>query len=540
MLKSDANINRNSDIIFNIDLITINMIPLIEKDIDPCDLISIVFLLYNVPDTALQRLNIYQRVSKDILNNDSNLLLDWALHAQSQPSWKMELLEALHTCQLYFVIRKMGLPVDAVKRYYENTNETLLNPMKKTLYRLCENMNVDKLYKLKKTLLTYNIDTSDYETCELVLLHLMCQKFISINMKYGKWNGNMDIESLAKIIDNFADLHVFASEMRRIEFNANNVNTTIQNSNQIVTSTPQTLKTDEKLQNNESHTGFNNFKEIFDMFNDLKLEDIPEQNLKSDNRALGKDAYQIINPKAPGICLIINQEKFHPSKQSIESMSQTIPLENRDGSTQDKDNLRDTMSKLNFEVVVHENIDHNEMIECIKSVIKFKVHERHSMFILCILSHGTKGHVYAADSVKIKVEDIESLLDSDDAIHLRNKPKIMILQACQTNDSQPLYTPLVADSPKPNFKYYIRKSDILIYWATAPSYEAYRIPTMGSIFIQMLCEAIKKYSKKEHLNDLFTIVNYAIKRMCVNLKRDQLPKVEHTLIKKLYLQIPEK
>nr|WCC72137.1 caspase-8 [Chilo suppressalis] len=534
MFRSDANIKLNDDIILDIDLITLDIIPYIEKEIDPCDLISIVFLLYDTPDTALQRLTIYQRISRD-LSSDSNLLLEWARHAQSQSTWKKKLLEALYTCQLYSIIRKIGLHVNAVKKHYITTNETLLNPMKKTLYKLCEAMKIEDLHKLKKTLITYEIDTTDYETCELIILHLMCQKFISINMNNGKFD--ISIENLATILDNFSELQGFSNEMRKIEFSYNNINNPIK-TKQTIIDPPQPLIADEKsLKEKEC---YKDIKDIFEMLDDLKLEDIPEDNFKSDTITLGNDAYPILNPKALGICLIINQEKFYPSKQSIESIGQAILLENRHGSTKDKINLSETMKKLNFEVVSHDNLNHIEMLNCIKSVLRTKVSKEHSMFMLCILSHGTKGNVYAADSVKIKVEDIESLLDSDDVVHLRNKPKIMILQACQTNDDQPSYSPLVADSPKSSFKYYIKKSDILIYWATAPSYEAYRHVTMGSIFIQMLCAAIKKYAKKEHLNDLFTKVNYVVRKMCVTLKRDQLPKVEHTLIKKLYLQIPEK
>lgn len=532
MLRSDA--QQQSNDINNIMLLTMEMVSQIEKEIDVYDLVSLVFLLYDVPDTALQRLTVYQRVSKDIGSCESNLLLDWASHAQTRPTWKKELLEALYTCQLHSIISKMGISVDAVKRYYTASNDALLNPMKKSLYRLCESINKENLHKLKKTLISYDIDTTDHETCEMILLDLMSKGFITINMNSSKTVTS--IENLAKIIDQFKGFHIFANELRHIECN-------FKSKSKLSSPLTSTLFpiVDDKQQHvdNGNNKPVMNLEELFSPFENLDMiYDIPDEHITSDTKALGKDVYAIINPKRVGICLIINQEIFHPSKHSIESKSQAMALDNRQGSTKDKELLMQTMRDLNFDVIAHDNLDHVEMLKCIKNVIKNMFRKDHSMFMLCILSHGTRGHVFAADSVKIKVEDIESLFDSNDAIHLRNKPKLMILQACQTNDNEDPLAHLVADSPSPRTQYHIKKSDILIYWATVPNYEAYRHDILGSIFIQMLCPIIKKHSKKEDIHGLLTKVNQTVNKICVNVRRDQQPKVEHTLLKKLYLQIP--
>ncbi|KAL0842334.1 hypothetical protein ABMA28_014459 [Loxostege sticticalis] len=537
MLRSDAQQQTNG---ININMLNIDMMSLIQKEIEPYDMISLVFLLYENPDTALQRLAIYQRVSMDIDGNDTDLLRDWVSHSQSRLTWKNEFLEALATCQLYSIIRKLGLDVSAVKQFYQNAgNNTLIHPMKKALYKLCENMNADNVYKLKKALLTYNVDTTDYEACELVFLYLMCQRFITVkqvNNQNSKGKNDCGIENLAKIIDNFPELQSFANELRRIERNICNNETNLNDG--MVTSTPSVSVRDEPKVDNNDKKYAKDLSDVFQWFNGLNMEDIPEKELKSDTMHLSKDSYPIKDSNNIGICLIINQEKFHPSKESIEGNVHARPLENRLGSTRDKETLKSTMEGLNFEVITYDNLDHKAMFEKIKDVINYRVRDNHSMFMLCILSHGTKGHVYAADSVKVKVEDIESLLDSDDLTKLRHKPKLLILQACQVKDDTP-YTAIVADSPRPVYRHYIKKSDFIIYWATAPDYEAYRHEKMGSIFIQMLCETLKQFSKTDHVNDLFTKVNYFVKRICVSLKTDQLPKVEHTLMKKLYLQIPE-
>ncbi|XP_063821974.1 caspase-8 [Ostrinia nubilalis] len=535
MFRSDAQQQQNSSV--SINMLNIEMIALIQKEIDPYDMISLVFLLYENPDTALQRLVIYQRVSMDIDGNDTNLLHDWVVHSQSRPTWRNEFLEALTTCQLYSIIRKLGLNVSAVKQFYQNSgNNTLIHPMKKALYKLCEHMNTENIYKLKKTLLTYEIDCTDYESCELIFLDLMCRRFISISKQNARGNSDCGIENLAKIIDNFSDVQSFADELRRIE----DIHSDKSKVNDVLfTSTPSASVKDVSKEEDNTKKYANDLSDVFKWFNGLNVDDIPDKELKSDTKLLSNDAYPIKDSKNVGVCLIINQEKFHPSKESITGNVQSNLLGDRLGSTKDKEALKSTMSGLNFEVITYDNINHQEMFEKIKDVVKYRVHDNHSMFMLCILSHGTKGHVYAADSVKVKVEDIESLLDSDEFTKLRHKPKLIILQACQDNNDDP-YIPMVADSPRPVYRHYIKKSDFIIYWATAPGYESFRHEEMGSIFIQMLCETLKHYSGTDHVNDLFTRVNYLVKRICVSLKRDQLPKVEHTLMKKLYLQIPEK
>ncbi|XP_026757641.2 caspase-8 [Galleria mellonella] len=513
--------------------INIQSIIEIEKELEPYDLISLVFLLYDVPETALQRLIIFQRVYKDIGGSNSNLLQEWARHAQNRDMWKHQFLEALITCQIYNVVRKLGFNVAAVKKQYQENGEHFINPMKKLLYKLCENIDSEKLHKLKKTLSTYSIDTTMFESCELIFLDLMCRKFIEVQQyQYAqKITGNeYNIENLAKIIENFSGLEDFAKQLRDLEAMTKTEGRDIHSHPDVppsaVNKDELTVKED-KVEDKFTHKMFD---DTFDLINEF-MGKLTMDGLATDK--LNNDTYCIKNPSKVGVCYILNQEDFHPSKSSIESKGNFKPLDKRKGSTKDKLALEETMSKLNFEVITRDNLDRQTMLEDIKNVIKYRVQKYHSMFMLCILSHGIKGHVYAADSVKVKVEEIESLLDCDEVNHLRGMPKVIVLQACQvSNEDQYQDVDLAADGPK----YYIKKSDVLIYWATAPDYEAYRIEAYGSLFIQILCSVIQKYADKDHLCDLFLKVNYIVHKACTKLCCDQLPKIESTLKKKLYLK----
>lgn len=559
MLRSDARDLHLNDMknLGNMLNITVDAIARIEEELDPYDLVSVVFLLYDVPDTALQRLIVYERVYKDMKGNTLNLLYDWANHAQSRPSWRFEFLEALAICQLYSVIRKLGFDVTNIRKLYapDDTLTTFyINPIKKGLYKLCEHTTSDNLERLKNTLKTYEIDTSDYKSCELVLLELMCKKFITIdNLNTGKVSNNkIQLEKLAKIVEQFPGLLKYAVELRELQGQSNDKEKTTRHTGTNIPSPKETsddikyYDDDDEYMHDEDIDQFmaTAFEEIYQRLSEVHFEEPSVKSLKSDTRKLNKanaidGAYSINNPKRIGVCYIINQEDFHPSKDSIENNSQCTPLEKRYGSTRDKEVLERTMASLNFEVISHRNLDHKKMIEYIKNIVQYRVHHDDSMFMLCILSHGVRGHVYAADSVKVKIDSIQSLLDETLQGRDLDIPKIMILQACQVSLNEEPQLRIAADNPFQQNSYHLKKLNFLIYWATAPELEAYRDVVKGSIFIQVLCCIIQKHAKQEHLYDIFTKVTDGVAKICTQIRKDQVPIFESTLRKKLYLQIPE-
>ncbi|XP_023934614.2 caspase-8 [Bicyclus anynana] len=533
MLRSDAEVKSLDNLFENVNSVNLETILKVQNDVDPHDMTSLVFLLYEVPDTALQRLIVYQRVSKDMESNNMNLLYDWALYAQSRPTWKYEFLEALCICRLFNVIRKLGFNVTSVKKHYLPENvyvNVYIDPVKKVLYNLCEQMTSENYQKLKRTLTTYNIDVSEHESCEAVFLELMCQKFIKLgtyNTERKAYTATYNLEKLITIIENFGGLSKYATILKEVQNRVNSHNTS---SESIVSSTPLTKNNSSDSKNQQENVK-ESYDDIFKMLNELHFEDVPIQNLKSDTRIIKKDAYVIKNKNRLGICCIINQEIFHPSKDSIDR-KEKLNLEDRLGSTKDLYCLERTMSSLKFEVKSKSNLDHKEFIKFIKDVIKNDVKPDDSVFMLCILSHGVRGHVFAADSVKIKVEDIQNMLDSDEAQNLHGIPKVLILQACQVDEEPEISKKIVADGPK--LSSYLRKSNFLICWATAPEYEAYRIIDKGSLFIQCLCAMMIKETK-EHLYDIFTKVTLRVTNLCTNLCKLQVPKCESTLVKKLYI-----
>lgn len=548
MLCSDA---QNSDISDSrLDTISDEVVSQIEKELmeSPYDMVSLVFLLYRIPDTALQKLIVYQRLSKDVMATNLNLLHEWVRDAKvKNNNWKHEFVEALLICQLFGVIKKLGLHVPSLTKYYQPDNlcfAKYINPMKKALYKVCENIDSENLVRLKLTLGTFEIDVSEYESCELILLKLMSQKFITVdkfhcNKKPDTCKYNVD--RLLQIIEKLPGLDVLTSEVKELQTKLNNQTLPI------ASSSPS-----KDVENNMpiSQMKPSDFDKEFELWQEFELDEngfeSDNQKRNKDNHATSnnakqhtmnqmKDSYKIKNKDRIGVCVIINIEDFYLSQSSIHDSNLKKVLDKRHGSSFDKIALKETMSSLKFAVITVDNLDHKKMIETIKDTIKNKVLDTDSIFMMCIMSHGVKGHVFAADCVKVNVDTIQNILDSDEAINLRGIPKVLIIQACQVEEEP--QTKLVADSP--NTYYHLKKSDFLIYWATAAEYKAYRDVDKGSIFIQILCKIIQDYGKEEHVFDLFTKVNNFVMGYSKRRGISQVPIFAVTLRKKLFLYTPE-
>jgi hypothetical protein len=63
---------------------------------------------------------------------------------------------------------------------------------------------------------------------------------------------------------------------------------------------------------------------------------------------------------------------------------------------------------------------------------KRPAHADADAFVLCVLSHGARGKVYGVDGAAVEVDKhIIQLFNGTVCPTLINKPKIIIIQACQ-------------------------------------------------------------------------------------------------------------
>lgn len=149
------------------------------------------------------------------------------------------------------------------------------------------------------------------------------------------------------------------------------------------------------------------------------------------NRTEPKTFYPI-QRKSAGIVLIMNRNEFHfeADPKFIEYLPKR-KLAKRDGTDCDVDALKKTFAPLGYDVRIVTDRLHTQIPDDIRSVIRDS--DRYDSVIVCILSHGCNGMVYGANSVPVRIDEIEKLMISE---RLIGKPKVLIVQACQGDETQ--------------------------------------------------------------------------------------------------------
>uniref|UniRef100_A0A667XNI4 Caspase a n=1 Tax=Myripristis murdjan TaxID=586833 RepID=A0A667XNI4_9TELE len=143
--------------------------------------------------------------------------------------------------------------------------------------------------------------------------------------------------------------------------------------------------------------------------------------------------------------------------------------------------------------------------------------------IVVIMSHGKKGAVYGSRGKALNPNEKDDLFPTDNIFEylnakncpaLRDKPKVIIINACRGGDSLIFVIEtnpgkcLPADTDaleEDDIKVHIEKDFIAFLSCTAGNV-SWRHPFFGSPFIQYLVEVFNTFSHKDHLEELFTKV----------------------------------
>lgn len=263
----------------------------------------------------------------------------------------------------------------------------------------------------------------------------------------------------------------------------------------------------------------------------------------SSDAAVENDRYKI-RRETCGYVLIINQKVF--SKPSPDKIPAGVQIEEylgvRLGTDADCELIRNTFKKRGYQIVQHDNLAHVEMQKALNDIVCASV--IYDSLIVCILSHGNTGVVFGADYIPVKISTIQEILSSE---RLLNKPKLLIIQACQGKEKNVRVNPessmrtntsmLETDGPsEPNSapKY----ADLLTANSTISGYVSVRDKRIGTWYINEICNIINERGDDDHMLDLLTYVNSKVseKRHMENDRElCMLPEFSVRLLKKFYL-----
>ncbi|XP_059485223.1 caspase-1-like isoform X2 [Neocloeon triangulifer] len=227
------------------------------------------------------------------------------------------------------------------------------------------------------------------------------------------------------------------------------------------------------------------------------------------------EEYNMNHPRR-GVALILNHEHFE-----YEDV--------REGSDKDCAKLHRVYQRLGFDVRIHNDLNFNEVMTTLRKLSQ-EDHSMNDCLLVTVLTHGAKGELYARDHT-YDADKLWLNFTADRCRSLAGKPKIFIIQACrgQNLDSGTLMAIRktsastapgadAVDASGGSVRYAIpNNADIIIANATIEGYFAWRNPTLGSWFIQVLCDQLELHHDRR---DLQTILTFVACRVAVDHQSD--------------------
>jgi hypothetical protein len=139
-------------------------------------------------------------------------------------------------------------------------------------------------------------------------------------------------------------------------------------------------------------------------------------------------------------------------------------------------------------------------------------HSQHDCLVVCILSHGERGSLWARDT-RYPVDEVYNNFTGDKCPTLAGKPKLFFVQACQGSefDRGAILQRHGADVADVATYYKIPTwADFLIVYSTVAGYYSWRNPSKGSWFVQAIVKVFSEYAKSTDLLSMMTLVNQQV------------------------------
>lgn len=224
-------------------------------------------------------------------------------------------------------------------------------------------------------------------------------------------------------------------------------------------------------------------------------------------------------------------------------------LSQRVGADVDLREMKLLLQDLGYTVKVKENLTALEMMKEVKEFAACPEHKTSDSTFLVFMSHGIQegicGTTYSNEvSDILKVDTIFQMMNTLKCPSLKDKPKVIIIQACRgEKQGAVLVKDSVGDSEKEFLtdavfeddgikKAHIEK-DFIAFCSSTPDNVSWRHPVRGSLFIESLIKHMKEYAWSCDLEDIFRKVRFSFEQPDSKL---QMPTTERvTLTKRFYL-----
>lgn len=480
---------------------------------------------------VLQRLLVSMHAGVDL---GTDYLQEWA---RSTANWAPKLIEALTIVRADACLRRYGIEMDSATERYKprlpDIAEHNVHPILKWLAHLCEHLLPGDTQQLIETVCGANPDEryrlhrlpasqSPERYLELWLLHWQSERLIAVgdytpgaDTRRRASHCNVDVLVHALLAASKVDdrLRTLGENLRRAQIRFNFT------SEGYIQPGGDKLKKKGAASTNEEDGAVDAGTDTVPPSKSVQSAQPPAVTLtsaKNNNVASIDDDRYVVRSTHAGFALIIDQTNFVlvPTSAPVKG-----PLANRHGSINDRQALLTTFGASGYRCEVRENLTavqiEQEIINIVQRSGALGGSDCDSL-VVCVLSHGFRGHVFGSDTVPVSVDRIVALMSSK---RLVGKPKLLVVQACQgeqlqelvySEDEDAAVEVLESDGPTDGGRSsggggprVVGKSagqhtctDFCIAQSTMPGFPSYRNTCRGTWFIQSLCNAIKEHSKR--------------------------------------------
>ncbi|KAM8977090.1 caspase-1-A-like [Pelodytes ibericus] len=222
-------------------------------------------------------------------------------------------------------------------------------------------------------------------------------------------------------------------------------------------------------------------------------------------------------------------------------------LPERRGAEYDVKGMCKLLENLGYQVLLLTNITSKTMLEKMRTFAAREEHADSDSTFIVLMSHGKRDGICGINSEIItdqngenemtdflKIDDVFNTFNNVNCAKLRDKPKIIIIQACRGEEHGRVWT---TDSATKSANHHLesdamvqKESDFICFYSTTPDTVSYRDPRKGSLFILQLIECMNNSAHCSSLEDIFREVQFSFK------DKQQMPTQERkTIMKKIYL-----
>ncbi|XP_019065892.1 caspase-12-like [Fukomys damarensis] len=231
-------------------------------------------------------------------------------------------------------------------------------------------------------------------------------------------------------------------------------------------------------------------------------------------------------------------------------------LSNRNGADIDLLRMQDLLNDLGYSVIVKVNLTAQGMETELRRFADHEGHQSSDSTFLVFMSHGILdgicGTKHSINKPDILHDDtIFTIFNNHNCKNLRNKPKIIIMQACRGRGDGIVWVTTergeaMADThslPMQYYGYYGRsdavtmthiEKDFIAFKSSTPHNVSWILDT-GSLFISQLIYFIKEYCWSHHLEEIFRMVQRSFE---TPTKLTQMPTIERVSMTRYFYLFP--